>query len=61
MNLATTLGGLGWLDGAREAAREVMTREPDFSIKDYVVGLSYRDPAEIDRIADGLREAGLPE
>jgi adenylate cyclase len=61
VNLAATLGELEWLDDAREVAGEVLAREPNFSISNYVSGLSYRDPIEIDRIANGLRTAGLPE
>jgi tetratricopeptide (TPR) repeat protein len=61
VNLAATLGELGWLEEARRVAKEVMTREPGFSIKEYTAGLSYRDPAEVDRFADSLSNAGLPD
>jgi hypothetical protein len=52
---------LGWEEEAREAARDVLQHEPRFSIARYIAGLSYRNQADIDRIADGLRAAGLPE
>lgn len=61
VNLASALGELGWIDEAREAARELLAQEPNFSISAYVAGLSYKNPADVERIADGLREAGLPE
>ncbi len=61
VNLTSALGELGRQDEAREAAREVLRQEPDFSIKAYISGLSYRNPADSERIADGLRQAGLPE
>ena len=61
VNLASALGELGWLDEAREAAREVLRQDEDFSIGDYSEGLSYRNPSDRDRIVDGLRKAGLPE
>jgi TolB-like protein/Tfp pilus assembly protein PilF len=61
VNLTSALGELGWLDEAREAARDVLQQEPDFTIKAYTAGLSYRNPSDLERIADGLRQAGLPE
>jgi TolB-like protein/Tfp pilus assembly protein PilF len=61
VNLASVLGELGRLDEAQEAAREVLREEPDFSISAYAKGLAYRNPEDLQRIADGLRRAGLPE
>jgi len=61
VNLASALGELGRQDEAQEAARDVLRQEPDFSIKAYTSGLAYRNPADRERIADGLRQAGLPE
>ena len=61
VNLASVLGELGHLDEARDAAREVLRQEPDFSIAAYAKGLAYRNPADLQRIADGLRTAGLPD
>ena len=61
VNLASALGELGRQDEAQEAARDVLRQEPDFSIKAYTNGLAYRNPADRERIADGLRQAGLPE
>jgi len=61
VNLASALGELGWAEEASEAARNVLTQEPEFSIKSYTSGLSYRNASDIERIAEGLRRAGLPE
>jgi len=61
VNLASTLGELGWEEEARDTARDVLRQEPKFSIAAYTGGLSYRNPADIERIANGLRRAGLPE
>jgi hypothetical protein len=49
------------VEEARDAARDVLRQEPKFSIATYAGGLSYRNPADIVRIAGGLRAAGLPE
>ena len=49
--MTSALGELGRLDEAREAAGDVLRQEPDFSIKAYTGGLSYRNPAYIERIA----------
>jgi TolB-like protein len=46
---------------ANASAAEVLRVNPDFSIKKYMDGLSYRDPAEATRFEEGLRKAGLPE
>jgi adenylate cyclase len=61
VNLASALGELGWEDEARAAAGDVLRQEPGFSIKAYTAGLSYRHPADVERIANGLLQAGLPE
>ncbi len=61
VNLASALGELNRLDEARQAARGVLEREPDFSIAGYAAGLAYRNRTDVDRISDGLRRAGLPE
>ncbi len=61
VNLTSALGEMGRLDEAREAAQALLQQEPDFSIRAYTAGLSYRDPADVERIAKGLRQAGLPE
>jgi len=61
VNLAVTLGELGRREEAQTPVAEIQRLDPDFSIKRYMEGLSYRDPAELARFEKGLREAGLPE
>ncbi len=61
VNLTSTLGELGREEEARKAAREIYRLEPNFSIKAYMEGLSYRNPSDLARIEEGLRKAGLPE
>jgi TolB-like protein/Tfp pilus assembly protein PilF len=61
VNMASALGQLGRQDEARAAARDVLEQEPGFSIAAYTAGLSYRNPADVERIAEGLRKTGLPE
>ncbi len=61
VGLASTLGELGRKEGAKKFVSEILSIDPDFSIKTYVAGLSYRDPAVSTRFGEGLRKAGLPE
>jgi len=61
VNLTSALGQLGRIDEAREVAEEVLHREPRFSITAYCSGLAYRNSADTERIAAGLRKAGLPK
>ncbi len=61
VGLASTLGELGQQEEAKKPVSEILRLSPDFSIKTYMEGLSYRDPAELARFEDGLRKAGLPE
>ncbi|MEM7224439.1 MAG: hypothetical protein AAF495_15770 [Pseudomonadota bacterium] len=56
VNLTSVLGELGRL----EEAREVLFQEPGFTIRAYTAGLVYRNPADVVKIAEGLRRAGLP-
>ena len=46
---------------AQKSVSEILRIDPDFSIKQYMKGLSYRDPAELTHFKDALRKAGLPE
>jgi TolB-like protein len=59
--LTSTFGELNREKEANASAAEVLRVNPDFSIKKYMEGLSYRDPAEAARFEEGLRKAGLPE
>ena len=60
VNLTSVLGELGRIDEAKKAAREVLRLAPDFSISDYMQGLSYRNQEDALRVEEGLRKAGLP-
>jgi adenylate cyclase len=59
VNLTSSLGELGRVEEAKAAAREIFRLEPNFSIKAYMEGLSYRNPSDLVRIEEGLRKAGL--
>lgn len=61
VNLTSALGELGRIDEAVEAAQEIVRLAPDFSVSEYVSGLSYRNPQDTERIEQGLHHAGLPE
>ena len=61
VGLASTLGELDRLADARQPVAEALRLKPDFSIRTYTAGLSYRDPAVLARFEEGLRKAGLPE
>jgi tetratricopeptide (TPR) repeat protein len=61
VGLASTLGELGRKGDAQKSVSEILRLDPDFSIKKYMEGLSYREPAESARFENGLRAAGLPE
>ena len=61
VNLASTLGELGLTADAKKPVSEILRLNPDFSIKEYMAGVSYRDSADMERVENGLRKAGLPE
>jgi adenylate cyclase len=60
-SLAAIFGELGRLEEARVPVGEVLRLAPNFSIKIYMKGLSFSDPAVLARMEDGLRKAGLPD
>jgi len=59
--LATALVRGGWTDDARRIARQVTAIDPSFSVAGYAARQPFRDPAVIERIADDLKTAGLPD
>jgi tetratricopeptide (TPR) repeat protein len=61
VNLTSVLGELGRIDEARQAACEILRLAPDFSIGNYMEGLSYRNTKDSQRVEEGLRQAGLPD
>ena len=61
VNLTSILGEMGKKEEANTAAGEILRLEPNFSVGSYMEGLSYRNPADLTRIEDGLRKAGLAD
>jgi len=61
VGLASALGEMGREKDAQKPISEILRLKPEFSIKTYAAGLSYKDPTELTRFEDGLRKAGLPE
>ncbi|AHK43474.1 MULTISPECIES: adenylate/guanylate cyclase domain-containing protein [Ensifer] len=57
--LACLYGRTGRHEEARRYWREVFEVNPNFSINHLKRALPYRDPTVLDRLADGLREAGV--
>jgi len=60
MLLASCYGHLGRLDEARAVWAELLKINPSFSLTQRARVLPYRDPADFQRIADGLAKAALP-
>ena len=58
--LAAIDGHAGRLDDARRRWREIMEINPEFSVAHVRRVLSYKSPAVLDRLAEGLEKAGLP-
>jgi class 3 adenylate cyclase/TolB-like protein len=46
---------------ARPLVREVVAAEPAFSVRSYLESQAYQDAATLQRLAESLRQAGLPE
>jgi tetratricopeptide (TPR) repeat protein len=59
--LAATYAQLGRLEEARQAARELLKVNPDFSIERYSSRAPYLDKTLMAKYIEGLRLAGLPE
>ena len=59
--LAATYGHMGRVEESRAEWVEVMRVNPDYSLEHRRRILPYKDPADFERIVDGLRKAGLPE
>ena len=58
---ASCLGHLGRHDEAREEWARVLEITPDYSAEQKVRMLPYADPADGERVIEGLREAGLTD
>jgi TolB-like protein/predicted Zn-dependent protease len=63
LSLAYTYEEAGRGEEAQVAVAEVLKRKPKASIAGYLKAntFPYKDPAEIERVKDSLRKAGLPE
>ena len=57
--LAASLGHLGRFEEAREEWQEVFRINPDYSLEHRRKVLPYKNPADFERVVDGLRKAGL--
>jgi adenylate cyclase len=60
MLLAACYGHLGRVDEARAAWAGLLEVNPGFSLSQRERVLPYKDPADFQRIAEGLAKAGLP-
>ncbi len=60
MFLASCYGHLGRAEEARAAWAELLKVNPDFSVTQRARVLPYKDPADFQRIVDGLAKAELP-
>lgn len=58
--LAVALGHLGEAEEAGGVWRELMEINPEYSFSEHVGRLPFRDRADIDRLTEGLRKAGVP-
>jgi hypothetical protein len=61
MMLASSLVRGGWPDEARRVTRVVPEIDAGFSIAKYTARQPFRDVAVIERIAEDLKSAGLPD
>ena len=59
--LAASLGQMGLIDEAHDAWRELLRLNPAYSLEQRRSVLPYKNPADFERIVEGLRKAGLPE
>lgn len=57
--LVAALVETGRLDAAREAARDVPSVDPGFTLERFARSQPHRDPAPLDRLLHSLRQAGL--
>jgi adenylate cyclase len=59
--LAASYGQTGLIEEAREVWREALAINPAYSLEQRCKVLPYRNPQNLDRFVEGLRQAGLPE
>ncbi len=58
--LAACYGQMGLVSEAREAWRELLRVNPNYSIEQRRKVLPYKNPEDFERVVEGLRKAGLP-
>ena len=61
VGLAAACGTFGTEEEARAAGREVLARNPVFTVQSWVMAAPYLAEADLARELDGLRKAGIPE
>ncbi len=59
--LAASYGELGLVEEAREACRELLRVNPNYSIEQRRKVLPYKNPEDFERFVEGLRKAGLAQ
>ena len=59
--LAASYGQMGLIEEAREAWREALRVNPDYSLEQRRKVLPYKNPDDFERVVEGSRKAGLPE
>jgi len=58
--LASALGHLGEVEEARRVWRELEKINPKYSFRDHFSRQPFKNPADVERVAEGLKKAGLP-
>jgi tetratricopeptide (TPR) repeat protein len=59
--MAWALVEAGQIDRAREKMTEALKLTPGLTVKRWRRGYIFKDPANLDRIVDAAKQAGLPE
>jgi adenylate cyclase len=59
--LAASAAQLGDRTAAAAHAREVLQRQPAFTIESYLKTLHYQQPSDTEHMREGLLKAGLPQ